>query len=179
MSNYLLILPQAKDLVDQIRHGADPNHPIRCVELLADYRSDDCALLYTLQCIVDGFIEIVRPRGMTRPYVMVCDEEGALKPDRENRFNPFASAFYGAPIYGTVVVCMEILTTEGPDLAPLGPEDVADWEMSCGPTIGFLGDCVRWTYEPTIGFLGDCIRRTYEIPDEYIQAARRPKNKRR
>lgn len=62
-----------------------------------------------------GFMEIVRPVGLRgSDLVMVVDDNGLSKNLRENRA---ASALYRNTIVGDVVICPEIDTIEGPDLA--------------------------------------------------------------
>lgn len=58
---------------------------------------------------VGGFFEIVRPKGLQQPYVMICNEAGILM---RLPFNLIGSSLYGtpehgAPILGNVVIMKE------------------------------------------------------------------------
>lgn len=57
--------------------------------------------------------EIVRPRGLTRPYVMIVDEEGLLK-NAETNFT--GSYLYGALIVGNIMILKEEMGPEGPEV---------------------------------------------------------------
>lgn len=94
------------------------------VQILHDVDDED--LLRVLQQTVDGFIEIVYPQGLSKPYLMVVNEEGLL---RGMDLNPIASALYGIwdhgfPIVGPAVICKQILTADGPDIGPLEEADI-------------------------------------------------------
>jgi len=69
-----------------------------------------------LQKMVGGFIEIVRPRYLRQPYVMVVNEEGLLY---DMPVNNTGSLLYAGitPIVGDVVIMKEGYNDEGePDL---------------------------------------------------------------
>ena len=51
-------------------------------------------LLTRLQEIVGGFIEIVHPKNLPRPFCMIVDDEGRLK---QKPVNEIASILYGYP----------------------------------------------------------------------------------
>ena len=76
---------------------------------------------------IGGWMESVHPRGLPYPYLMLVDEEGALK---ENRVNRLASELYNvdnrgySPIMGTVAIMKESMTDEGLDLDVLDNLDV-------------------------------------------------------
>ena len=55
-----------------------------------------------IQKLVDGYIEVVFPRGAIGGNVLICDEEGQRK---GKAYNALASAIYGSPIVGDVVLC--------------------------------------------------------------------------
>ena len=88
--------------------------------------------LHKLQKMVGGFIEIVRPRYLREPYVMIVNEEGLLQ---GLPVNNTGSLLYGAianypekphkvPIVGDIVIMKEGFDDEGePDI--LGMEE---WE---------------------------------------------------
>lgn len=72
-------------------------------------------------------IEIVHPRRLSAPYLMVVDDEGLLK---EAPLNYIASYLYetdkhGQPIVGTALIMKETMTNDGPDLCSLTDVDVA------------------------------------------------------
>ena len=79
----------------------------------------------TLKCYqnaVGGYIEIVRPRGLPRPYVMLVDDEGWIK---EKPLNIIASLIYGynehkQPIAGDVLIIKDGVDKDGEhDILPL------------------------------------------------------------
>ena len=84
-----------------------------------------------LQKVVGGPIEVVHPRRLPEPYVMICNEIGRLV---DLTVNPVASWFYetdkhNQPIVGTVVILREEETEEGAELASLkkgDPQKIAD-----------------------------------------------------
>ena len=81
--------------------------------------------LHALQKMVGGFIEIVRPRYLRKPYVMIVNEEGLL---RNLPVNNTASMLYAGitPIVGDVLIMQEIFSDEGePELVGLGPAEAS------------------------------------------------------
>lgn len=71
--------------------------------------------------VVGGYIEIVRPMGLKRPYCMIVNDEGLL---RGLPVNPLASELYGVryhgqPIVGTAVFMKDGYTEDGPDIVSL------------------------------------------------------------
>ena len=80
----------------------------------------------TLGKEVDGWIEIVHPKGLSRPLCFVCNEEGLM---RDLPMNAFGSILYGThvhghPIVGNIVVTREGMTEDGPDLVGLTDADI-------------------------------------------------------
>ena len=74
------------------------------------------------------YMEIVHPRGLHEPLLMVVDEEGALKDRRI--INPIASWLYGAqdhgiPIFGDALIMQEVVTEDGPDIGGLQEADAS------------------------------------------------------
>ena len=72
------------------------------------------------------YIEIVRPQGLPRKYVMLIDEEGKLQP---HAMNPICSTLYGYEkhgvyIAGNALIVKEALVDGEPDLIGLDEEDV-------------------------------------------------------
>lgn len=73
--------------------------------------------LHGMQQLVGGFIEIVRPGYLRRPYVMIVNEEGLLK---DLPINNTGSLLYGGPIVGDVLILQEGFNEDGePDLLSL------------------------------------------------------------
>lgn len=76
--------------------------------------------------IVDGWIEVVHPRGLEDPFCFICNEEGLLK---GLPLNPIGCVWYrtfehGHPIVGNIVVMKEGITEEGPDIVGLMPDEI-------------------------------------------------------
>ena len=72
-------------------------------------------------------IEIVRPRRLKHPIVMVVDEEGLLK---DNEYNLVGSVLYqtdlhGSPIAGDVIFMREEYGPDGMDLFGLTEHDIS------------------------------------------------------
>lgn len=77
--------------------------------------------------VVGGWIEVVNPRGLERPYCFICNEEGLI---RDLPLNPIGCVWYrtvehGNPIVGNIVVMKEADTDEGPDIVGLMPDEIA------------------------------------------------------
>ena len=89
---------------------------------------DFAAPLYkTIGEAVDGWIEIVRPGGLKKPFVMIVNEEGLIK---ELPINIVGSLMYGTPVHGSpivgnIVIMKEGWTSEGKDLIGLTDEELA------------------------------------------------------
>ena len=89
---------------------------------------DFAAPLYkTIGESVDGWIEIVRPGGLKKPFVMIVNEEGLIK---ELPVNVVGSLMYGTPVHGSpivgnIVIMKEGWTSEGKDLIGLTDEEAA------------------------------------------------------
>ena len=58
---------------------------------------------------VGGYIEIVRPQGLNRPYCMVVNEEGLIHGLPLNRAGSllYGTQFHGSPIVGDIVIMAE------------------------------------------------------------------------
>ena len=85
--------------------------------------------------VVGGTIEIVRPRGLSRPYVMIVNDEGLLL---ELPLNWLGSILYethkhGSPIVGNVVIMKEGMTSNGPDILGLDAIEVGSLMLSLNP----------------------------------------------
>lgn len=77
--------------------------------------------------VVDGWIEIVHPRGLESPYCFICNEEGLLK---DLPLNPIGCVWYrtaehGCPIAGNIVVMKEDLNDRAPDIVGLMDKEIA------------------------------------------------------
>ena len=78
-----------------------------------------------LQELMGSYIEIVRPKGLESPFVMVIDEEERLK---KKPINVIGSYFYGfqehgEPIVGDVLLVKEIDTADGRDICGLSVDE--------------------------------------------------------
>lgn len=90
-------------------------------------------LYRSLNPIIGGGIEIVRPKGLTRPFVMVVDDEGLLK---EREFNFVGCVLYetythGHPIAGDIVLMREEPGPDGYDLFGLSDQDISGLTQFC------------------------------------------------
>ena len=74
--------------------------------------------------LVDGFIEIVRPMNLQRPYVMICNEDYCAL---DLPFNTLGSYMYGTQIHGHPVLGnIVIMKEKGDEL-----EGLHEWETKC------------------------------------------------
>ena len=76
--------------------------------------------------VVEGWIEVVHPRGLEDPFCFICNEEGLL---RDLPLNAMGSLWYGTlqhgqPIVGNIVVMKEVWTDEGYDLMGLEDDEI-------------------------------------------------------
>ena len=97
---------------------------------------DFAAPLYkTLGEAVGGTIEIVRPRGLARPYVMIVNDEGLLLDLPLNRLGSllYRTFEHGSPIVGNVVIMKEGMTSNGPDILGLDAIEVGSLMLSLNP----------------------------------------------
>ncbi len=82
----------------------------------------------TLREAIGGYIEVIHPRGLEPPMVMIGDEEALLK--EKPHLNLFGSLLYGTmqhghPICGTVVFMAEGFNEDGePDIVGLTDEQI-------------------------------------------------------
>ena len=93
--------------------------------------AEDVDLLRYCQQAVRGHIEIVYPKNVERPYLMVVNEEGRL---RNMKINPVASYLYGTqdhgePIVGPALILKQIMTDDGPDIGFLTQEEALIMEV--------------------------------------------------
>ena len=78
--------------------------------------------------VVDGWIEVVHPKGLEHPLCFICNEEGLQK---NLPLNPIGSVWYrtaehGHPIVGNIVVMKEGITEDGPDIVGLTDDEIAE-----------------------------------------------------
>lgn len=83
--------------------------------------TDSEKMLRDLQDAVDGYIEIVRPFGISCDHlVMVVNDEGLI---RGLPANPVGSLIYGDTIAGPIVIMKEGIRDGEPDLIGLTKEE--------------------------------------------------------
>ena len=80
----------------------------------------------TVGKVVGGWVEVVRPEGLARPFCMCVDEAGLLREKLE--FNLIGSILYGTGVHGHPSVGAVVLMKEDGDgedrrLAGLSPEE--------------------------------------------------------
>lgn len=76
---------------------------------------------------VGGWIEIVRPVRLERPYCMIVNEEGALLNLPMNSFGSFlyGTDYHGNPILGDIVLLKEGINSDGErDILGLDEQDI-------------------------------------------------------
>lgn len=76
---------------------------------------------------VGGWIEIVRPVRLERPYCMIVNEEGALLNLPMNMFGSFlyGTGYHWNPILGDIVLLKEGINSDGePDILGLDEQDI-------------------------------------------------------
>ena len=80
-------------------------------------------LYKSIGSLVDGFIEIVRPINLPRPFVMVCNEDYCALELPENILGSFmyGSHIHGHPVQGNIVIMKE----RAEDL-----EGLTEWEVN-------------------------------------------------
>ena len=87
---------------------------------------------------VGGYIEVVHPRGLDRPYCFVCNEEGLLM---DLPLNIMGSLWYGTlehghPIVGNIVVLKQDMTDDGHDIVGLEEDDIRKIKQIVDDTSG-------------------------------------------
>lgn len=76
----------------------------------------------TVGIVVGGYIELVHPRELPHPYVMLVNEDGHF---RNLQPNPIASALYGSQsIVGNVVIMQEGFVDGEPDIVGLDEKQI-------------------------------------------------------
>lgn len=81
----------------------------------------------SLGAVVGGYIELVHPQGLNRPYCMVVNEEGLIHKLPLNRAGSllYGIQFHGSPIVGDIVIMAEGETDKGIDFVDI-PNDRLD-----------------------------------------------------
>lgn len=79
----------------------------------------------TIGKAVGGWIEIVRPRLLQRPYCMVVNEEGLLHNLPLNLYGSYLydTPRHGSPIVGNVVILKEGIVDGEPDFVGLSDDE--------------------------------------------------------
>lgn len=85
-------------------------------------------LYQTVGAEVGGHIEIVFPRGLLKPYLMVVNEEGLLQ---NLKLNGIGSVLYGTPkhgqpIVGNVVIMKGGIVNGEPDIVGLEDGEISE-----------------------------------------------------
>lgn len=80
-----------------------------------------------IRSMIGGWLELVRPRFLPSPFLMLVDEEGLIK---ELPVNLIGSILYGigspSPIVGPLVIAAEGMVNGEPDVVGLSDQDAAD-----------------------------------------------------
>lgn len=89
-------------------------------------------LYKTVGQVVDGYIEIVNPRGLAEPFRMIVNEEGLL---RNLPINIVGSLLYGTPSHGYPIVgnivIMKLGFVDGePDIVGLTDDECDELSQS-------------------------------------------------
>lgn len=92
-------------------------------------------LYKTVGQTVGGYIEIVHPRGLPHPYVMIVNEEGRIidLPINETGSALYGYALHGEPIMGDVVLMKEGMRNGERDIIGLMDTDICclrDWLLA-------------------------------------------------
>lgn len=89
-------------------------------------------LYKTIGAEVDGYIEVVHPRGLPEPYMMVVNEEGLLQKLPFNTFGSFLyqTALHGHPIVGNIVIAKDGFNDDGErDITGLSDEEIFAFKL--------------------------------------------------
>lgn len=84
---------------------------------------------------VEGMVEVVYPQSFPKGYMMLVNESGLVL---HKEFNPLGSVLYGDIIVGTIVLCKQITTEDGPDIGGLESEDEVDALLHVMETHGII-----------------------------------------
>jgi len=86
----------------------------------------DSPMYKSLQTVVGGYVEVVRPRGLPQPYCVIVDEEGLLKKKPINQVGSYLyeTHIHGQSIVGDIVIVKEEDTHEGRDTVGLSDSEI-------------------------------------------------------
>ena len=86
-------------------------------------------LYQTIGKDVGGYIEVVHPKGLPEPFIMIVNEEGLLQQLPPNLFGCmlYGTDQHGSPIVGNFVIMKEGIRYGEPDIVGLDPEDIHDF----------------------------------------------------
>ena len=75
---------------------------------------------------VDGYIEIVHPMALSKPYVMIVNDEGLLRglPMNLTGSMLYGTPMHGSPIVGTIVIMKDGFRNGEPDIVGLDDDDI-------------------------------------------------------
>lgn len=87
----------------------------------------DQPLFKSLGEVVGGYIEIVHPRGLAYPFVMIVNDEGLMQNLPLNLAGSYLyeAHKHGNPVVGNIVIMMEGMTPNGYDITGL-PDDAIE-----------------------------------------------------
>lgn len=93
-----------------------------------EIRDFEAPLYKTVGAAVGGYIEIVHPVGLKRPFVMIVNEEGMLQGLELNAFGSvlYGTLTHGHPIVGDIVIMKTGFTEEGPDIIGLEDQETVE-----------------------------------------------------
>lgn len=85
-------------------------------------------LYQTVGEAVDGWIEIVHPVGIKRPFVMIVNEEGLLHDLEMNALGSllYGTLVHGQPIVGNIVIMKEGFADGEPDIIGLEDQEAVE-----------------------------------------------------
>ena len=87
-------------------------------------RQDEAgSTLGAMQRAIGGYIEVVRPKNLRSPYLIVCDEDGVIK---NLEVNVVGTLLYGAPIVGDIIIMKSGVRNGEPDIVGMGDEEATD-----------------------------------------------------
>lgn len=119
---------------------------MRALKITTDFTITEIELhepLYkTIRVELGGRMEIVRPRRMAPPLVMIVDEEGLLK---ELPLNTIGSYLYetdkhNQPIVGDIIIMQEAMGIDGIDLVGLEQSQIDQLTLHFGNMAKFFSE---------------------------------------
>ena len=101
----------------------------------------------TIGAAVDGWIEVVHPKGLPAPFCMVVNEEGLLRGLPLNLFGSilYGTIHHGNPIVGDIVLLKDGFTNAGErDFVGLDDDDI---KFLGAMSASVSGGGVKWESE--------------------------------